>query len=266
MENQMKAWQKYFEVINQVVKDIEDTQGEQIMAAAKLCADASEKGGLIYAFGCWHSLLVAEENYYRAASPANFVALAEASLNGTNEMTKLSSLESCYGIGASIIDYHRVDPNRDVFIAISNGGNNIVTNEAALRAKEKGIPVIAITSFEYSDTLNTAHNSGKKLKDIADVVIDNRCLMGDAAVAIEGFPFKVGPVSGIPMNYVLTAILVEMAEMLVERGVQPEIYFNAHIHNMSEEAKKAAGWLDNADSVDHNQKLIDKYFYRIKSL
>ncbi len=262
----MKAWQRYFKTISEVVDKIEETQADNIMAAAKLCADAGEKDGLVYAFGCWHSLLVAEENYYRAASPANYVAIAESSLNGTMEMTKLMNLESCYGIGNSIVDYHRIDPEKDVLIVISNSGNNIVTVDAALRAKEKGIPVIAITSLDYGDTLNTRHTSGKKLKDIADVVIDNHCTVGDAAINIEGFPMKVGPVSGIPMNYIMSAMLVQMSELLVQRGVEPEIYFNGHVHHMSDEAKKESGWMEGTNSVNHNQKLIDKYFYRIKSL
>ena len=38
-------------------------------------------------------------------------------------------------------------------IIISNSGNNIAPVDAALRAKEKGIPVIAITAVEYSNFL-----------------------------------------------------------------------------------------------------------------
>ncbi|MPM86261.1 hypothetical protein SDC9_133350 [bioreactor metagenome] len=181
-------------------------------------------------------------------------------------MTKITAIEGCYGIGNAIVDYHRIDPQKDVLICISNGGNNTVTIDAALRAKEKGIPVIAITSVEYGNTLETTHRCGKKLKDIADVVIDNNCLIGDAAVKLAGYPIQVGPVSGIPMNYIMSSILVEMSELLLERGLTPEVYLNGHVDHMSEEAKKKAGWLADIDSRKHNNDLIDKYFYRIKSL
>jgi len=262
----MKAWERYFEVINSVVEDIRKTQGDNIMKAASLCADASAKGGIVYAYGSWHSLLIAEENYYRAASPANYCALAESSINGTHEMSKIRAVEGCYGIGNAIVDYHRIDPQKDVLICISNGGNNTVTIDAALRAKEKGIPVIAITSVDYGNTLQTTHQCGKKLKDIADVVIDNKCIIGDAAVKLEGYPIQVGPVSGIPMNYIMSSILVEMSELLIERGLTPEVYLNGHVDHMSEEAKKDAEWLVGIDIKNHNKNLIDKYFYRIKSL
>jgi len=262
----MKAWERYFDVIDSVIAEIRKTQGPNIMKAAQLCADASAKGGIVYAYGSWHSLLIAEENYYRAASPANYCALAEASINGTNEMTKIRPIEACYGIGNAIVDYHRIDPQKDVLICISNGGNNTVSIDAALRAKEKGIPVIAITSVDYGNTLKTTHKCGKKLKDIADVVIDNKCIIGDAAVKLDGFPIQVGPVSGIPMNYIMSSILVEMSELMLERGLTPEIYLNGHVDTMSEAAKKEAGWLEGIDSKNHNNDLIDKYFYRIKSL
>jgi len=262
----MKAWERYFEVIDSVVADVRKTQGENIMKAANLCADSAAKGGIVYAYGSWHSLLIAEENYYRAASPANYCAIAEASINGTNQMTKLTAIEGCYGIGNAIVDYHRIDPKKDVLICISNGGNNTVTIDAALRAKEKGIPVIALTSVDYGNTLETTHKCGKKLKDVADVVIDNCCIIGDAALKLDGFPIKVGPVSGIPMNYIMSSILVEMSELLIERGITPEVYLNGHVDHMTEDAKRAAGWLADIDSKNHNNDLLDKYFYRIKSL
>ncbi len=262
----MKAWERYFETINEVVEDVKKTQGDNIMKAAELCADATIKGGIIYAFGCWHSLLIAAENFYRAASPANYAALAVQSINGTIELSNEGRLESCYGIGDSIVDYHRIDPKKDVLICISNSGNNIVTVDAALRAKEKGIPVIAITSVEYGDLMITKHQAGKKLKDIADVVIDNKCLIGDAAVAIEGLEVMAGPVSGISMNYILSSLLVQMSEIVIEKGHKPEVYYNGHVLSMTEEAKARFEWLKGVDAEKHNGAFVEKYFYRIKSL
>lgn len=262
----MRAWERYFDTIDTVVDDVRKTQGENIMKAAEICAEASIKGGIIYAFGCWHSLLVAAENFYRAASPANFAALAVQSINGTIELSNEGNLEACYGIGNSIVDYHRLDSNKDVLICISNSGNNIVTVDAALRAKEKGIPVISITSIDYGDLMTTKHNSGKKLKDISDVVIDNKCLIGDAAVALEGYKVKAGPVSGIVMNYIMSSLLVQMSELIIEKGHTPEVYYNGHVNAMSEEARAKFDWLSDIDPQEHNGAFVEKYFYRIKSL
>ena len=139
-------------------------------------------------------------------------------------------------------------------IIISNSGNNIAPVDAALRAKEKGIPVIGITAVEYSGYLKTKHRDGVKLKDVAEVVLDNCSLIGDAAVEIEGFPMKVGSTSTIPNVYLQNAVLVEMVDILVKRGFRPDVYYNGHMAFMDE------------NCANHNQELVDKYFYRIRNL
>ncbi|MBQ6479282.1 MAG: SIS domain-containing protein [Erysipelotrichaceae bacterium] len=249
----MYAWERYFEELGKVTQRIKETQRENIMKAANILADTTEKGGIIYGFGTGHSHLVADDAFWRAATPANYCALLEPSASGNQEITKSYYVENTYGIGRLIVDYHRITPN-DCMIIISNSGNNIAPVDAALRAKEKGIPVIAITAVEYSDYLTCKHKDGVKLKDVADVVLDNCSLIGDAAVEIEGFPMKVGSSSTIPNVYLQNAILTQMVEILVQRGFEPDVYYNGHLAFMDESCS------------DHNDRLVDKYFYRIRNL
>lgn len=249
----MKAWEKYFEELEKVTRKIKETQQENIMKAAEILADTTEKGGIIYGFGTGHSHLVADDAFWRAATPANYCALLEPSASGNQEITKSYYIENTYGIGKLIVDYHRITPN-DCMIIISNSGNNIAPVDAALRAKEKGIPVIGITAVEYSDYLTCKHRDGVKLKDVADVVLDNCSLIGDAAVEIEGFPMKVGSTSTIPNIYLQNAILTQMVEILVQRGFEPDVYYNGHLAFMDE------------NCAEHNEKLVEKYFYRIRNL
>ena len=249
----MEAYRKYFQVMKEIIDKIENTQKDNIMKAAEILADTTEKGGIIYGFGTGHSHLVCDDAFWRAATPANYCALLEPSASGNQEITKSYYVENTYGIGKMIVDYHRITPN-DCMIIISNSGNNIAPVDAALRAKEKGIPVIAITAVEYSDYLKTKHKDGVKLKDVADVVLDNCSLIGDAAVDIEGFEMKVGSTSTIPNVYLQNAILTQMVEILVERGFKPDVYYNGHLAFMDE------------NCADHNDRLVDKYFYRIRNL
>ncbi|MBQ9424826.1 MAG: SIS domain-containing protein [Erysipelotrichaceae bacterium] len=249
----MKAWESYFEQIDHIIEKVRTTQAGNIMKAAEILADTTEKGGIIYGFGTGHSHLVCDDAFWRAATPANYCALLEPSASGNQEITKSYYVENTYGIGKMIVDYHRITPN-DCMIIISNSGNNIAPVDAALRAKEKGIPVIAITAVEYSDYLKTKHKDGVKLKDVADVVLDNCSLIGDAAVDIEGFEMKVGSTSTIPNVYLQNAILTQMVEILVERGFKPDVYYNGHLAFMDE------------NCADHNDRLVDKYFYRIRNL
>ena len=249
----MRAWKSYFKVMEEIVEKIETTQQEAIGRAAALLADTTQKGGIIYGFGTGHSHLVTDDAFWRAATPANYCALLEQSATGSFEITKSYEIENIYGIGKKIVDYHRITP-KDCMIIISNSGNNIAPVDAALRAKEKGIPVIGITAVEYSGYLKTKHRDGVKLKDVADVVLDNCFLIGDAAVEIEGFPMKVGSTSTIPNVYLQNAVLVEMVDILVKRGFRPDVYYNGHMAFMDE------------NCANHNQELVDKYFYRIRNL
>jgi uncharacterized phosphosugar-binding protein len=249
----MKAWENYFDILNEVVEKVRTTQKDNIMKAAEILADTTEKGGIIYGFGTGHSHLVVDDAFWRAATPANYCALLEPSATGNQEITKSYFVENTYGIGKLIVDYHRITPS-DCMIVVSNSGNNIAPVDAALRAKEKGIPVIAITAVEYSGFLKTKHKDGVKLKDVADVVLDNCSLIGDAAVEIENFPMKVGSTSTIPNVYLQNAILTEMVEILVQRGFEPDVYYNGHMAFMDESC------------ADHNDRLVDKYFYRIRNL
>lgn len=249
----MEAWENYFEVMEKVVAQVKNTQKDNIKRAAKILADTTEKGGLIYGFGTGHSHLVVDDAFWRAATPANYCALLEQSATGSFEITKSYYIENMYEIGKMIVDYHRITPN-DCMIIISNSGNNIAPVDAAIRAKEKGIPIIAITAVEYSQFLKTKHKAGVKLKDVADVVLDNCSLIGDAAIEIENFPMKVGATSTIPNVFLQNAILCEMVDILVKKGIHPDVYYNGHMAFMNE------------DCADHNDKLVDKYFYRIRNL
>lgn len=249
----MNAWERYFETEKKVIERVQEVNKESIMKAAEILAKTTENGGLIYGFGTGHSHLVVDDAFWRAATPANYCALLEASATGNQEITKSYFVENTYGIGKLIVDYHRITPN-DCMIIISNSGNNIAPVDAAIRAKEKGIPIIAITAVEYSDFLTTKHKDGVKLKDVADVVLDNCCLIGDAAVEIDNFPMKVGAVSTIPNVYLQNAILVQMVELLVQKGITPDVYYNGHMAFMDE------------NCASHNDKLVDKYFYRIRNL
>lgn len=249
----MKAWEQYFKKSLDIVEKVKATQGENIMKAAGILADCTEKGGIIRTFGCGHSHLICEDVFWRAATLANVQAIIEPSVTGQVEITKSGKVETMEGYGQVIFKYHRI-ARPDAVICISNSGNNAVTIDFARAARDVGVPVIAITNVEYSYYLNKRHSEGINLKDVADVVIDNCSFIGDASVDIEGFEMKVGSSSTIPGVFIQTAILVQAVELLVQKGIKPDVYYNGHLEVNQEHTKI------------HNDKLIDKYFYKIRNL
>lgn len=252
-ESRKAAWERYFEVEEQIVDRVKKTQADKIMAAAHLIADCTQNGGIIRSFGCGHSHLVCEDIFWRAATLANSQAIVESSVTGQVEITKSSHLEKLEGYGQIIFEYHRIAPP-DVVICISNSGNNEVTIDFARAAKNANVPVIAITNVTYSDYLNKRHSLGINLKDVADIVIDNCSAIGDAAVDIDNYNMKVGSTSTIPSVFIQTSMFAQAVEILVERGFSPDVYYNGHLEMNDIETKK------------HNDELINKYFYRIRNL
>lgn len=249
----MEAWKRYFEGENEIVEKIKNTQGENIMKAARILADCTKKGGLINTFGCGHSHLVCEDIFWRAGTLANVKAIIESSVTGQVEMTKSCKVEKIEGYGQIIFDYHKIK-SPDVVICISNSGNNAVTVDFARAAKEADVPVIALTNVRYSDYLVKNHSLNINLKDIADVVIDNCSAIGDAIVSIDNFDMKVGSSSSIPNIFIQTSLLAQTAELLVQEGFQPDVYYNGHLYK------------NDAKTQEHNEELIDKYYYRIRNL
>ncbi len=249
----MKSWQRYFHTMQEVVQNVLISQEENVLRAADVLTETTKNGGIIHLFGSGHSSLVTEDVFWRAATLANVHAIFESSVAGINEITKTSKLEKLEGIGQIIVEYNKVLPP-DAMICISNSGNNAATVDVALGAKAKGVPVIAITNVTYADQLTTHHSSGKKLKDVADVVIDNCSLYGDAAIDLTDFPQKVGATSTIPVAYIVPALLVQTCENLIELGIQPDVYYNGHLAYEDPSVKQ------------HNDALVEKYFYRIRNL
>jgi uncharacterized phosphosugar-binding protein len=98
-----------------------------------------------------------------------------------------------------------------------------------LLAREKGIQTIAITSLATSDAVTSRHPSGKKLAELADVVIDNGAPYGDAAVEIPGCRQKVGPLSSVTGCALANALVVETVHLLVQRGMIPPVFMSANL-------------------------------------
>ncbi len=110
---------------------------------------------------------------------------------------------------------------KDAFIIISTSGIRPLVVEMALGAKTRDLPVIAILSRAHCEKAQPAHPSGKKLVDVADVVIDNLSPVGDCAVALEGLAWYTGPLSTVTGSAIINMLRCETAGMLVERGITP---------------------------------------------
>lgn len=89
--------------------------------------------------------------------------------------------------------------------------------------------MIALTSLKYSKSVESRHSSGRKLYEIADVVIDNKTIPGDAVVKIKGAANKVGPTSAAVGCAILHVLTVKVVEIMIKKGLEPPIWLAANV-------------------------------------
>lgn len=241
-------YESYFDEIEKVLRKIRKTQQENILKAAELVSECIKNDGLIRAFGTGHSHILAEEIFFRAGTLAPVSAILEPSLMVHREAMKSSAMERLEGLGKIIVDYVNPGP-QDLFIIISNSGRNPVPIEVAMETKKRGNKVIVVTSKTYSKSAPSRHSSGKRLMDVADVVLDNCGEIGDVAVKIPELAQGLGPTSTIASAYLLHAVMVQATSNLSKIMKEPPIFWSANLPG----------------GMEKNRKMIDKYWGKIRN-
>ena len=222
----MDAALAYFDKITELLRQLRETQLEAIDRAAGICAASIGAGGLVFLFGAGHSRMMCEEMTPRQGCFPGFFALVEqalsnhASIVGTNGLRAALHLEKYEGYAEQILASFRFGPH-DAFIVISTSGIRPVIVEMALGARRRGMPVIAIVSRRHAEQAPSGHSSGKKLTDVADLVIDNQCPPGDCVLELEGLEWSTGPASTVTGAMIVNMVRCATAEKLLARGIRP---------------------------------------------
>jgi uncharacterized phosphosugar-binding protein len=223
---------RYLAEAEKVLHRVRDTQLGVIRRAAAICAETIARRGLVHLFGSGHSRMAVEEVFPRYGSFPGFHPIVELSLTnhtqvvGANGQRQAMTIERMEGLGESILN-NFVFRDYDVMIVFSTSGNKGVPVDVALGAKARGLTVIAVIAAAYSAVIASEHSSGRKLADIADLVIDNGALPGDSMVDVPGVDARVGPGSTIGNTAVVNALKVLVAEDLAARGQPPLVLASA---------------------------------------
>lgn len=228
MTDFMNAAKAYFEQSKALLEAVGQTQLPAVEEAAELCAERIAKGGLIFLFGNGHSRMMCEEMTPRQGCFVGFVALVELALSnhanivGTNGLRPPLHLEKYEGYAEEILKSFKFGPN-DAFIIISTSGIRPVIVEMAMGARERGLPVIALVSRKHCEQSKANHSSGKKLIDVADVVLDNHAPPGDCMLELEGLEWRTGPASTLTGGMLINMLRCEVAERLLKKGHTPVV-------------------------------------------
>lgn len=232
----------YLEMITELVRRVGEEQAGNADRAADLIVTSLNRGGVVQAFGSGHSEALAMEIAGRAGGlvPTNRIALRDIVLYGgePREVLEDQLLERRTEVAHRLYELTPVH-EEDVFVIASNSGINGVIVEMALLVKERGHDLIAVTSLDHSAKSQPRHASGKRLSEIADVVLDNGAPYGDVLL-----PNQTGAVSSVTAAVLAQLVVTEVVQRLEQAGQTPPIYLSANIsggyeHNLKLEARYA---------------------------
>jgi uncharacterized phosphosugar-binding protein len=209
-----------------------DDQRDALDRAAALCTEAIAHDGLVHLFGCGHSRMLCEEMTPRQGCFVGWHTLVELALTyhnpivGPNGLRQTLHLEKTPGYAEQILRNFAFGPH-DVLVVISTSGIREVIVEMAEGARRRGLPVIGVVSRAHCEQARPAHPSGKKLLDVADVVLDNGAPVGDSLLTLEGGAGKTGPFSTVGGAMVMNMLRCEVAQRLADRGIEP-VFLPSH--------------------------------------
>ena len=228
---------QFLEFAIETIQKVMTQSDAAIRQAAQAIADAISNDQLLFLYGSGHSALVARDGAGRAGGLVPAVLIDDVA-DGDAERIE--------GMARIIAGRFALDAG-GVIIVISNSGINAVPIEMALLGKEKGLTVVAITSLAHSQAVDTRHSSGKKLYDVADIVIDTHSVRGDAALDIPNSPYRTGATSTMVGCAIIQAITAQAVAILTETGATPPILVSANV----------------PEGREHNKALLDKYLSRL---
>lgn len=201
----------YFDTVADLLRRVHETNRSTLEQLAPIVGRSVAGEGVIHTFGSGHSEIVSREIVGRAGG---FVCVSGIYDPGGGFS------ENVIGYGTRLAErYDRQFGLRagETIIVISNSGKNASPIEVALYAKGRGLVVVGLTSVAMSRTSATVHPGGRNLHAIADYVLDNGGVSGDAIVeAADGI--RAGPTSTLAGALLLNLLFLEVVDWLKSAG------------------------------------------------
>lgn len=236
---------EYLDKIKLLIDKMSIDQQDQLVTASKMVAEVIKNDGIIHTIGTGHSQMIGMEMFGRASNLANVNAIMDDMVLMSGGARRSGAMEQISGLAEILWNKYQFNKG-DVLIVVSNSGRNALPLEMAMKAKKEGLSTIAITSLEQSKKYPSRHESGKKLYQVADLVIDNCVPSGDGVISVNDL--LIGPASSVLGIIIVNIISTEAIKINLDRGVDVSVFQSQNI--------------DEAD----NDALYHKYESRVKHL
>lgn len=230
----------YYSRANELLAAAWTANAPVIERVAPILGAVVARGGVIHTFGSGHSELISREIIGRAGG----LVCVTGILDPTGGF-----IENLPNYGTKLIErydrQYQLLPG-EAIIVISNSGKNTSPIDVALYAKQKGLTVIALTCLEMSRVTPSQHPGGKKLFEVADHVLDNGGVPGDAIVDVTT-DVKAGPTSTLIGCSVLNWLMLSTIDWLKANGHDLPVLRSQNLPG----------------AIEHNRQVAAKYKGRL---
>ena len=192
----MKTYQK---AIDSLLEKVRNTQTDNIIKAGNLITEAVLAGGKVYLSEICHA--IQKDLIHRGGGVSIY---KEVDLKKEEDMAKLKK--------------------GDVLVVSSVSGRTQHVVDAAWKAMELGVNVIAFTSMEYTKNVEAVHPSGKRLYEFVTLALDNCAPAAEAMVEVEGLEPRFAAASGIASAYIMWNVTAVFVENMMKKGYTPGVF------------------------------------------
>lgn len=201
----------YHESTARLLERARESNAPAIARLSAIIGQSIARGGVVHTFGSGHSELISREIIGRAGGLVCVTGIIDPTGGFIENLPG-------YGerLAARYDRQYQLNPGETV-IVISNSGKNASPIDVALFAKAKGLSVAALTCLSMSKATPSQHPSGKRLFEVADHVLDNGGVPGDAVVEV-GDGISAGPTSTVIGCSVLNWLMLGVMEWLKANG------------------------------------------------
>ena len=216
---------RYYECVDDLFRKVRETQRENILKAGQMMADAMCNDRNIVIHDTGHLInfeMINRSGGLVAPQMLKYYLVTETDGRIRPQMKEKSL--NMEGMAELVFRCSRMIDG-DLLIIGSVSGRSDQVVDLAINAKEQHhCQIIALTSLEYSSSVKSNHSSGKRLFEVADLVIDNCAPLGDGMMDVEGLEMPFAPASGLSATYIMWSVYAAATEEMLKRGKTPSVF------------------------------------------
>ena len=225
MGGSLSYWRAWINNVQGLLSRIMNTQAQGIDKASDIMANAIGSGHVCFLFGSGHAAIPVMEMFPRYGSTLGFIPIVDLPLVSFLRMVgdlgypQFDFIENSPEYGRRIMENYRVH-REDCALVFSHSGTTPISVEVAIQFKNRGAPVIGVTSLVHAKSAKPRHPSGLRLHEVVDLVIDTGVPAGDVSLTVKstGGELHIGPLSTMAFVAVANALLLSTIEKLILRG------------------------------------------------